>query len=148
MVQVARYHPRCFCIHFTMVSVDPSIVCYNGEWNSYLALNVVFIILYLVIPLSAGSIYFLKLKLNGGKVGESVQSFTSQYREGCEFWELVRILYKLMFVLIRNTTSLDRGSETLFLLCILVLEMYVEVRFRPYRDPEAGYTSAWYVFND
>jgi hypothetical protein len=125
------------------LSVDPSIVCYSREWNSYLAVNVLFIIIYLVVPLTAGSIYFINLKMNGGKVGVYAQTFAAQYREGCEFWELVRILYKLMFVLIRNTTSLDRGSETLILLGILVLEMYVEVRFRPYRDPEVGYTSAW-----
>jgi hypothetical protein len=119
---------------------DPTIKCYESLWFSYLPFALFFILLYVVTPLSAGIFFFRSIKI-GSLQASKFEVFFRPYRAGCEYWEMVRLLYRLAFVIIRDTTSFDSGSKTLFLISVLAIELYLEGNFRPFQSEECARTS-------
>jgi hypothetical protein len=125
-----------------VLTKDPSIVCYTSQWRSYMILDLLFIVLYVLAPLVFAVFHFGRIGLKRVSVGENTRIFTRCYRDGCEYWEITRLLFKLVFVVLRDTSSLERASKTLVLLGVLIFQLYVENRIQPFRDPIVGHTSA------
>jgi hypothetical protein len=121
---------------------DPSIGCYTAEWRSYMIIDFIFIFLYVLVPLFFAIFHFGRFRLKGTSLGENARIFTRCYRAGCEYWEVTRLLFKLIFVVLRDTSSLERTSKTLVLLGVLMFQLYVENEIQPFRDPQVGRTSA------
>jgi hypothetical protein len=124
-----------------VLNKEPSILCYTDSWSRYIAVNYFFVTLYVAVPLLFGIYHFGMIKYGKSIIGENTKVFASPYREGCEYWELTRMFYKLVFIIIRDTSSLDRASKILVLLGVLTAEIYIEVRVLPYSVIQVGQAS-------
>jgi hypothetical protein len=120
---------------------DPSIKCYDSEWKLYAAVDAFFILLYIALPSIMVLVLAIKYANNPGKKRELITIFCSPYREGCELWEFARIFYKIIFVVIRDVSIMDRATKTLVLLLVLSVQFYVEYRVSPFSNKITGQVS-------
>jgi hypothetical protein len=88
-----------------------------------------------------GIYHFGIIRSGKSTIGENTKVFASPYREGCEYWELTRLFYKLVFIIIRDTSSVDRASKILVLLGVLTAQIYIKVRVLPYSVLQVGQAS-------
>jgi hypothetical protein len=127
--------------HEFVLAHDPSIRCYTTQWKIYLGVDIFFIMLYVPLPLISGLYYFVSKAhlVKRGHLGLDV--FIKPYREGCEYWEMVRLFYKLVFVLIRDISSIDGSNKTLLLLIVIVSSAHLDIMMKPYRAVLSGQVS-------
>eukprot|EP00475_Leptophrys_vorax_P008783 TRINITY_DN1572_c0_g1_i3.p1 TRINITY_DN1572_c0_g1~~TRINITY_DN1572_c0_g1_i3.p1 ORF type:complete len:851 (-),score=139.88 TRINITY_DN1572_c0_g1_i3:150-2702(-) len=122
--------------HQYVLSQNPSIVCFSTTWIGFVVFDSFFILLYLVlVPL--GLIFFY-IQCKKYKDEKSFKSFfkplTKGYRDGVEWFELVKFLFRLVFVLLRDTLRLEGNSKILFLVVLLVILVWIESHAHPYEE--------------
>jgi hypothetical protein len=121
-----------------VLKVDASEVCYSSVWVSFVALDIFFIWLYCICtPLlirrrfisagrSYGSLSFLRM----------FGSFVKPYREGKESFELYRLLFKVIFVLIRELPVISAMGKSTLLCALFAGQIWIEAHHRPYPEQE------------
>eukprot|EP00475_Leptophrys_vorax_P003330 TRINITY_DN11951_c0_g1_i3.p1 TRINITY_DN11951_c0_g1~~TRINITY_DN11951_c0_g1_i3.p1 ORF type:complete len:450 (-),score=82.23 TRINITY_DN11951_c0_g1_i3:348-1697(-) len=115
---------------------EPSLPCFDGQWMSFVVFDIVFIVFYmLLIPTFIG---FLGWKLRTSGEQQTWDLFMSplvqHYRKDARWFECVRVLFRLFFVLIRDTARMENSSKITFLGFIVVANMWLECRTRPYAE--------------
>jgi hypothetical protein len=125
---------------WTMVG-DPSVQCFDSQWKGYLVLDIFGIIGYVLILPTAGLFYVLRNANNPAEM-EALRPFTSAYRSGCEYWDFVRLGYKLIFVVFRSLPDMDFFIKSLLMLTVLAGQSLLEGRMLPYKKQAANELSA------
>jgi hypothetical protein len=122
---------------------DPSVKCYDQVWKAYISLDAIFILAYVILLPGFGLYYVMKYR-NNKDYEETLAPFVRSYRNGAEYWEFLRLFYKLIFVLLRDTISMDSSSRVLVLVAVLFAEIYIENRLHPFKDRHSAEISFRY----
>jgi hypothetical protein len=113
----------------TLLNADPSIECFASEWGNFMIFDGIFIAFYVfIVP---GFVIFL-FRSGKKKNIDLIKPLFQGYREGAEWFEFVRFLFRFGFVLIRDAFGFDSSSKVLFLAFLLLSVLWVESRARPY----------------
>jgi uncharacterized membrane protein len=116
-----------------VMAVDPSVECLGQSWNNFIVFDVFFVSLYFVLT---PAILICKFRHDsGGQWHEVVRPLVQGYRPGAEWFEIVRFLFRVSFVLIRDTLNLSTEGKGIFLTLILLSVLWIESRSRPYANP-------------
>jgi hypothetical protein len=122
------------------LKADPFERCYDQTWFYALGGIMIFIALYFgVIP------GYLVLRFTTSNSQESKSSFVvlfsqicDAYRADCKGFEMVRLLFKFWFVIIRDVLSVSRLTKTAFLVLLFSVQIWLESWYKPYKDQEAN----------
>jgi hypothetical protein len=124
-----------------VLRADPTIKCYEGSWSQYVVLDGILIFLYAVLFPISGLVAFWKLHNDKAKMKLYLQSFLAPYREGCEYWEFVRMFEKIIFFAIRDLSSADRSLKQLLLFAVLVVEHLIDTHVFPFKTAQLNQQS-------
>eukprot|EP00475_Leptophrys_vorax_P014668 TRINITY_DN20946_c0_g1_i2.p1 TRINITY_DN20946_c0_g1~~TRINITY_DN20946_c0_g1_i2.p1 ORF type:complete len:369 (-),score=69.87 TRINITY_DN20946_c0_g1_i2:154-1260(-) len=116
-----------------VLSSDPSILCYDKTWNGYVAVAVMFVIAYVLVLPGWGFHYIYKNRSNPD-AAQRLQPFIKPYREGLEFWEFVRLAFRLLFVVFRDVAAIDQSNKVLVLIFLLMAQIMTEINFQPFKS--------------
>jgi hypothetical protein len=124
-----------------LMNSDPSHLCYDSGWKKLLAADMAFTSMYIILPIMFGIAVSIRICKGISKPNPHLQIFYDPYRQGCEFWELIKVLDKIVFVFIRDVATVDRAHKNLMLLSVLTVGNFLEIHFRPYRSEIVSKTS-------
>jgi hypothetical protein len=132
---------------YSVISQQPSVRCGDETWKRFVVFDSFMIFFYcFVIPLAVIRIVRKALKENDTQVVSSLfRPMTSSYRSGAEYFELIRLLFRMSFVLIRDALPISSESKTLFYMLILLVLIWIESDTRPYLDRAQQGLSIMYV---
>jgi hypothetical protein len=125
------------------ITADPTELCYSNSWYSFIGVDAGFIAFYLFgVPLYV----FLRYREAGFQTSEpyfrrTFGSLMFSYRSDCQGFEVVRLTFKLSFVLIRDAFNISRIAKTAFLGLILASINWIEANLRPYESEETNAVS-------
>jgi hypothetical protein len=116
------------------VSQDPSQFCFQDGWNRFVVFDSFMLVVYLgVLPAVVIGMYRKAIKNGDLKLIQTlIKPLTPGFREGCEWFELVRFLFKLGFVLVRDVFRLSTKGKIAFLCLLLLMLVWCESNARPY----------------
>jgi hypothetical protein len=121
-----------------VVSQEPSVTCYDQNWNYFVVFDGFCMFIYMVVvPLTL----FFKIR-KWVKAGDKesmyilTKSFAQFYREGCTWFEVVKVIIRLGFVLVRDALQLSLSSKITFLGILLMILIWLESRTRPYAEEQ------------
>jgi hypothetical protein len=72
--------------------------------------------------------------------------FISPYREGCEYWEFVRILEKTIFFAIRDLAVVGRSLKSLLLFATLIIGHLFDTHIMPFKTAQLNKQYFRYLF--
>jgi hypothetical protein len=125
-----------------VLRADPSIFCYTSSWKTSVYGGIFFMFLYcFILPLS-GVAVIIKYRKSREDLLRLMNPFVSPYSEGCEYWEFVKLFWKLVFIILRDTSQLDSLTKTIILGAALVGEHWFEIEMSPYASRTVGRVSA------
>jgi hypothetical protein len=118
------------------VKADPSIACFGKTWYTVVGVDAGFMAFYLVcIPLYVLRRYHqAKFHTDDPSFQHTFGSLMHSYRPGCKGFEVIRLAFKLSFVLIRDTFNISRVAKTAFLGLLLATNNWFEANHRPYQS--------------
>jgi hypothetical protein len=119
---------------FSALRVDPSIHCFTKELNNCVALDGISFCYALLLPIT-GLYVILKFREDKSSLQVLMGPFVSPFREGCEYWEFVRLFEKIVFFLIWDWSGADRPSKTTVLYGVLVIWLVVDNHVLPFKEP-------------
>eukprot|EP00475_Leptophrys_vorax_P013030 TRINITY_DN19420_c0_g1_i1.p1 TRINITY_DN19420_c0_g1~~TRINITY_DN19420_c0_g1_i1.p1 ORF type:complete len:298 (+),score=54.37 TRINITY_DN19420_c0_g1_i1:723-1616(+) len=122
------------------IANDPSEACFTSTWVGYTVLDVLFIIFYLIIfPIMMWR-YFLRCSKNIRHPDMLVLlgTIVHQYREGTELFELFRVFFRFCFMVLRDLLHISRLSKSTLLSLLFALQIWIEARWRPYKEKESN----------
>eukprot|EP00475_Leptophrys_vorax_P010078 TRINITY_DN16746_c0_g1_i6.p1 TRINITY_DN16746_c0_g1~~TRINITY_DN16746_c0_g1_i6.p1 ORF type:complete len:683 (-),score=124.03 TRINITY_DN16746_c0_g1_i6:126-1880(-) len=117
-----------------IILADPSERCYSSKWIAFVCVDAFFMLLYVVfIP----AFVIRKLLRSPNPVEDPgiqvlLGRFMKPYRIGAEGFEIARLLFKLLFVIIRDTLSISGAKKSGLLLLLLISKALLENHYRPY----------------
>jgi hypothetical protein len=119
------------------IAQDPSVSCYDRIWKTFVGLDTVMILFYLLVLPSIVIYIFSRYKRTGDKItfDTLIKPLTHGYRDGAEWFELVRLSFKLGFVLVRDVFNLSLSGKIAFLCLLLLILVWSESNCRPYENP-------------
>jgi hypothetical protein len=90
--------------------------------------------------MSVIAIAWFKCKSNSGRqeVLGILNQFTMPYHEKAKWHEGFRLLFKLVFVMLRDAFGLSHLSKIVFLSLLLMVVAWIEGRQRPYKEQIAN----------
>jgi hypothetical protein len=118
---------------------DPSEKCYSQVWIAVAAIDSVLIVFYLtVLPL-----YLLNEVRHRGADKDKIidllfGQITSSYDSEAKGFEVVRIVFKFFFVLIRDVLGVSKLSKSTLLCLLIAAQTCIESRYRPYKQKYAN----------
>jgi hypothetical protein len=119
-----------------VIKQDPSVTCHSETWKKFVVFDSVMILLYLLlIPLWV-AFKFKKAMHDKDKKTLSIliHPLTSFYRPGAEFFEICRLVFRILFVLVRDALPLSSVSKITFYMLLLLALVWFESDVRPYAD--------------
>eukprot|EP00475_Leptophrys_vorax_P024346 TRINITY_DN33608_c0_g1_i3.p1 TRINITY_DN33608_c0_g1~~TRINITY_DN33608_c0_g1_i3.p1 ORF type:complete len:377 (-),score=69.06 TRINITY_DN33608_c0_g1_i3:57-1187(-) len=118
------------------VAQSPDVKCFQKEWQNFLVFDIFMIVFYvLVIPSILIWMYVVARRQGNQKtLNLMVKNLLQGYCVGKEWFEVVRFLFKVGFVLIRDVLALSKNGKISFLCLCLVMLMWCEAGTRPYKD--------------
>eukprot|EP00475_Leptophrys_vorax_P015670 TRINITY_DN21972_c0_g1_i1.p1 TRINITY_DN21972_c0_g1~~TRINITY_DN21972_c0_g1_i1.p1 ORF type:complete len:204 (-),score=33.88 TRINITY_DN21972_c0_g1_i1:72-683(-) len=119
-----------------IVQQQPSVYCGSDSWNKFVAFDSVMIFFYLfLVPGWVVRQFYYSKKTGKEQISSSlIAPMCQSYRSGCEYFELLRLCFRVGFVLIRDTFPLAASSKILFLTLLLLSQIWLESEFRPYAE--------------
>jgi hypothetical protein len=116
------------------ISQEPSIQCGQAAWYQFILFDVFFIVFYLIMIPSLLVYFFIRAKRTNDSeiIATLIQPLTQNYKEGCEWFEIAKMLFRLCFVLIRDTFQLASGTKIVFLGLLLFIMFWIESLIQPY----------------
>jgi hypothetical protein len=114
-----------------VMSQDPSIVCGSEVWKRFVAFDVVFFILYVIVV--PASVYHL-LRKSSQQVMQAFGFMTRPYIAGKEWFEYAKFLFRLGFVLLRDVLRITDVAKIVFLELWLLIFLWITYNFRPYAE--------------
>jgi hypothetical protein len=121
-----------------VVSQSPETECLSSRWLQFLPFDTTFIFVYIIVLPSVLVLFFRHAKRSQDQVIMEVMfnPFLEAYRAGCEWFEIFRLLFRLCFVLIRDVLPISTNSKVAFLSMLLTFMIWIESKFRPYKNPQ------------
>jgi hypothetical protein len=117
-----------------VLKADPSVQCYTSTWNGFVAVDAIFLFLYTIILPGWGIYIVIKYRKDRAKLEELIQPFVAPYKEGCEYWEFVRLGQKILFFVIRDWPVNDSTFKVVFLLAVLMTELLLVFHIMPFKS--------------
>eukprot|EP00475_Leptophrys_vorax_P013385 TRINITY_DN19774_c0_g2_i1.p1 TRINITY_DN19774_c0_g2~~TRINITY_DN19774_c0_g2_i1.p1 ORF type:complete len:639 (+),score=117.60 TRINITY_DN19774_c0_g2_i1:130-1917(+) len=125
---------------------EPSIECYSPAWRNQAVFHSFMILLYMgVLPMSFAFIAF-KIKKSQGLAAflGFVRPIVGKYRDGAEWFELVKLFFKFGIVVIRDALSISSGIKIPILSFVMMVMWLIELRVRPYaRQKQQDLSLLW-----
>jgi hypothetical protein len=123
-----------------VISQDPSVQCYTEDWTQMIGFVWFMIILYIVIIPALIIASWFRSKSNGtqNKMQKFMYPITRPYHDKAKWYEASRVVFKLLFVLVRDAFKLSRLSKMIFIVLILITVGWIENRHRPFSDSIAN----------
>jgi hypothetical protein len=94
---------------------EPSVKCYDQSWWSFVAVDITFMFLYAVLGPFFFWHHFKKHKFNSlddkGMHKSLVEPLVRQYRKGAAWFEFVRLLLRLGFILLRDAVQMTSSGK-------------------------------------
>eukprot|EP00475_Leptophrys_vorax_P028861 TRINITY_DN4201_c0_g1_i1.p1 TRINITY_DN4201_c0_g1~~TRINITY_DN4201_c0_g1_i1.p1 ORF type:complete len:847 (+),score=144.13 TRINITY_DN4201_c0_g1_i1:40-2541(+) len=128
------------------LKAEPSQLCYTPMWISYVIIDVAFMFFYIiVIPvLILMARRDAKQKIDDNKFSVLISPLAKSYREGCEGFELYRLMFKLAFVVVRDAFEASRMTKAAFLAILLSIQNWIDSWHKPFLDKESnGLAMLW-----
>jgi hypothetical protein len=117
---------------------EPSVRCYDKSWWSFVAADITFMFLYAVLGPFFFWYHFKKHKFDTsddeGLRKSLIEPLIKQYRKGAAWFEFVRLLLRLCFILLRDTIQMTSSGKIIFMVLMLLLVNWIESMVRPYGD--------------
>jgi hypothetical protein len=117
-----------------VLRVDPSISCFSNTWIVYVSVAALFLLLYALILPGYGLYLIWKFRADKDGLMLRMRSFVTPYRQGCEFWEFVRLFEKILFFFVRDLSSTDRFFRAALMFAVLVTWMAIDVHVVPFKS--------------
>jgi hypothetical protein len=119
-----------------VVSQEPSISCFSQEWNQFVGFDVVFIVFYVIVVPGCVIWLFKRAQRNHDQftLDVLINPITEPYRKGAEWFEIVRFVFRLCFVLVRDAFQMTSGGKILFLGFMLMALQWIEASYSPYTN--------------
>jgi hypothetical protein len=132
----------CVQVHdgWWVLASDPSVKCFDSTWYKYLVLDILAIVGY-VIALPAFSLFYILSNVKNPSKAENLKMITSPYRSGLEYWEIVKLCYKMVFIMLRNAGGIESSVREFILVVILITQLYIDVKVNPHKSTAANDTS-------
>jgi hypothetical protein len=130
---------RCFTQEDGSVTLlgDPSLNCYDDDWNSNLFAIVFGLFVLISVPCAVGWILFSFRKLQHRRTNGFVWKFgflTSPYRDRFYWWEFAVLLKKLFFVVfIDSSSNMHLNARSFILLVYFLVEITIQWYIFPFR---------------
>jgi hypothetical protein len=116
---------------------DPAVKCYDASWNRYLVIDILAMIVYVAfLPLFA--FFYIKSRVKNQSDVENLKMIISPYKQGLEYWEIVKLGYKLIFILLRNVGGFDPVVKQFVLFLALVIQLHLDSKICPYKRTDAN----------
>jgi hypothetical protein len=120
-----------------VVKSQPSIECHSEGWNQYIVF-VSFALFFYLFLIPATLVWKYRISKKGEDPDRSflllLKPLVSYYRPGAEYFELFRLSFRLVFVLVVQILSLSSASKATFLLLMLGILVWIESNVMPYDD--------------
>jgi hypothetical protein len=122
------------------LKADPQFQCYSSSWNTAVGVDCIFIILYFVfVPFFIWRQYVLTNKnVRDPRFGKLFGKIYQPYRQGCEGFEIVRVVFRFLFVVLRDLLNVNNIIRTSFFILIGFIQVWMEARYKPYPDEETN----------
>jgi hypothetical protein len=115
---------------------DPQALCYDTPWYQFVVFVVIFLVAYFLIFPAFLAVKFTKAKKHGDHqvLNLLFRPLFHNYREGCEWFELIRLASRVIFVLVRDVFNLTGSAKVSFLALMLMVLLYIETQSLPYTE--------------
>jgi hypothetical protein len=115
------------------LTADASELCYSSKWTQFVVVDVLFMFLYLIgIPGFLWAQYRKPEKRS--EVDALIYRFTTTYKDECRYFECYRVLFKFLFVIIRDAFPATGLTKSLWLVCLLTVQQWLDARNHPYKQ--------------
>eukprot|EP00475_Leptophrys_vorax_P046354 TRINITY_DN9927_c0_g1_i1.p1 TRINITY_DN9927_c0_g1~~TRINITY_DN9927_c0_g1_i1.p1 ORF type:complete len:645 (-),score=100.90 TRINITY_DN9927_c0_g1_i1:542-2446(-) len=123
-----------------VVAQEPSVVCFGSAWRSFVVFDGIFITFYLlIVPVFITYQFHLAVKNGNERVLRLlIKPLVQAYRPGCEWYEMARLGFKLVFVLIRDVLQMSSATKMAFLCFIILVSLWIESRLRPFESKQVN----------
>jgi hypothetical protein len=119
-----------------VIRSEPTVVCGSPDWKKFVIFNAFAMMLYVFI--TPGFVIYKFKKANQADEKDTlnilIHPMTQSYRPGAEYFELLRFIFRVVFVLLRDVLPLSSEAKIVFLILMLVLFIWIETTVRPYSD--------------
>eukprot|EP00475_Leptophrys_vorax_P006867 TRINITY_DN14290_c0_g1_i6.p1 TRINITY_DN14290_c0_g1~~TRINITY_DN14290_c0_g1_i6.p1 ORF type:complete len:685 (-),score=96.30 TRINITY_DN14290_c0_g1_i6:96-2150(-) len=128
------------CSRTKSLVMDPSISCFSSDWKIYVAVNSLFILVYLLFIPTVTWVLYCKCSKNvqHPEFSSLYGQLFKSYRKGCEGFECFKLLFKLMLVVIRDLLSVSNIGKSTLYMCLFVWQIWIESFYRPYESSESN----------
>jgi hypothetical protein len=116
----------------TVIAQEPSIICASFEWIMFAVFDIMAIIFYVIfLPVISYRMY----RSGEERFAEQViKPLTKFYKPGSEWFEIVRMASRFLFVLARDALGLSNAGKIAFLSVLVMILLWIESRYRPYAE--------------
>jgi hypothetical protein len=115
-----------------VITLEPSQRCFSPDWYRFIILDVVFIILYiLVLPIA---LFIFSKKNHDLVVNSLLHPVLNSYKEDRKWFEIIKVLFRLETVLVRDVLTIATGGKLTMTLVLLMIVQWIESKARPYQE--------------
>jgi hypothetical protein len=121
-----------------VIKADPSVQCYDKSWTNIVIADSLFIIFYIICIPILFLLAFRQASTSPERKKEMqvlIQRITGGYRVGAEHFELLKLCFKLAFVLIRDVLSFYAIWKSCLLTLLFSLKIHSQSQLQPYQNP-------------
>jgi hypothetical protein len=118
----------------SVLKQDAQTPCYDQAWKSYVVFVVFALIAYFVVLPGCLVWKFRELRKQNDRatIKQIFDPLIKSYREGSEWYELVKTLFRLGLVVIRDMLTFSISAKVVFLGLLLMVLLFIETETRPY----------------
>eukprot|EP00475_Leptophrys_vorax_P009025 TRINITY_DN15923_c1_g1_i2.p2 TRINITY_DN15923_c1_g1~~TRINITY_DN15923_c1_g1_i2.p2 ORF type:complete len:144 (-),score=24.07 TRINITY_DN15923_c1_g1_i2:340-723(-) len=116
------------------MSANPSQRCFELSWNTKLPAAIFFVIVYiLVFPGISLWIFFSQKRGScDSLLAPLLSHLLVPYRKEVQFWEWVKLVYKLAFVMVRDVGFLSSDTRQIVAVFIIIILLCLEILWTPF----------------
>jgi hypothetical protein len=121
-----------------VIAQQPSIQCYSKPWRDFLSIDIVFIAVYLFVCPGIVILMYRRFKKTTDRKIEFqfLKPLTQFIRPGAEWFEFVKLIFRLNFVFVRDVLPVSSMFKLSFLGILLMVMIWIESKTRPYEQPQ------------
>jgi hypothetical protein len=121
-----------------VISQQPSVQCFSTHWKDFAMVDVAFIVLYIGICPFVLIWMFKKYQRTQDQqiYNELLKPLLQSNWPGAEWFELVRLMFRFSFVLVRDVLPVSSMFKVSFLGILLMILIWQESKTRPYAESE------------
>jgi hypothetical protein len=113
---------------------DPTIQCYDSSWTQFVGFDLAFLFIYVFGIASVLAWKYKKsLKMRDmEEFDQLIHPLVRTYQKEKRWFELVRILLRFIFILIRDVFQFSNSGKVAFFGLVITLYIWLESHFRPF----------------